>query len=102
MANSIQVERSRNQPSLFSISELESKEEAASSSTFTSNMSLPIHRWFRYSAGFSARWVQSVIENFQSNGPVHVFDPFAGSATTLLAEQMSGVESWGTEGLEAV
>lgn len=24
------------------------------SSTFKDNMSLPIHRWYRYSAGFSA------------------------------------------------
>ena len=29
--------------------------------SFTSNMSLPIHRWFRYSAGFSAQWVKDLI-----------------------------------------
>lgn len=28
----------------------------ARSGTFTDNMKLPIHRWFRYSAGFSAEW----------------------------------------------
>ena len=27
-------------------------------SNFLDNMRLPIHRWFRYSAGFSAEWVQ--------------------------------------------
>ncbi|NET73595.1 MAG: DNA modification methylase, partial [Sphaerospermopsis sp. SIO1G2] len=26
------------------------------SGTFADNMKLPIHRWFRYSAGFSAAW----------------------------------------------
>jgi hypothetical protein len=26
----------------------------ATSSTFVDNMRLPVHRWFRYSAGFSA------------------------------------------------
>ncbi len=31
------------------------------SSTFVNNMSLPVHRWFRYSAGFSAEWVESVL-----------------------------------------
>jgi DNA modification methylase len=97
MTNAIQLERSFDQQSLFPIEELEFKKIAASSSTFTSNMTLPIHRWFRYSAGFSASWVESVIRNFNSSGPIRVFDPFAGSATTLLASQKVGVESWGTE-----
>jgi DNA modification methylase len=60
-------------------------------------MTLPVHRWFRYSAGFSARWVEDVIGSFRAVEPVRVFDPFAGSATTLLAAQKTGVESWGTE-----
>jgi len=75
----------------------ESKQYAANSSTFISNMSLPIHRWFRYSAGFSAEWVETVIKRHQPIGKIHVFDPFAGSATTLLAAQRCGAESWGTE-----
>ena len=101
MANLIGLEPTYGQPSLFPLEELEasleSKDEAATSSTFANNMSLPVHRWFRYSAGFSARWVERVIENFDSIGPIRVFDPFAGSATTLLAAQKGGVESWGTE-----
>jgi hypothetical protein len=101
MASNIQIEGIPTQQLLFPAGELEekaeSKQEAASSSTFTNNMSLPIHRWFRYSAGFSASWVESVLEKFRLAGPIHVFDPFAGSGTTLLAAQMSGVESWGAE-----
>jgi hypothetical protein len=101
MATSIHFERVPTQQSLFDVGipdeEPESKREAAASSTFAGNMGLPIHRWFRYSAGFSASWVDNVIGKFQSAGPVHVFDPFAGSATTLLAAQVRGVESWGTE-----
>ncbi|SRR5258708_5483850 len=27
-------------------------------SNFLDNMRLPVHRWFRYSAGFSAEWVK--------------------------------------------
>lgn len=101
MANFIGFESAYSQPLLFPQAELEagaeSQDEAASSSTFANNMSLPVHRWFRYSAGFSARWVQTVIRNFHSDGPVRVFDPFAGSATTLLVAAKAGVESWGTE-----
>ena len=64
------------------------------SSTFTPNMSLPVHRWFRYSAGFSASWAETII---RAAGRVVVLDPFAGSATTLLAAESSGVEGWGLE-----
>ena len=34
---------------------------AHASSTFIDNMCLPVHRWFMFSAGFSAQWVESVI-----------------------------------------
>jgi hypothetical protein len=65
------------------------------SSTFTPNMGLPVHRWFRYSAGFSASWVESIIR--AAPGRVVTLDPFAGSATTLLAAEAIGAESWGLE-----
>ncbi len=68
----------------------------ANSSTFTPNMSLPVHRWFRYSAGFSAEWAQSVIQTFVGKNP-RVFDPFAGSGTTLLAAEKCGSASYGLE-----
>jgi hypothetical protein len=67
----------------------------SASSTFTPNMGLPVHRWFRYSAGFSAEWVESIIKD--TPGRVIAFDPFAGSATTLLAAEAAGAESWGLE-----
>ena len=62
--------------------------------TFSDNMRLPVHRWFRYSAGFSAGWVTSEVQRL---GAERVFDPFAGSGTTLLAAQSAGAESAGTE-----
>jgi hypothetical protein len=68
----------------------------AASSTFTDNMRQPVHCWFRYSAGFSARWVEDVIRSHKSSD-VRVFDPFAGSATTLLAAEAQGVESAGID-----
>lgn len=64
---------------------------------FTANMTLPAHRWFRYSAGFSAAWVQHVIREHSLEGPPNVLDPFAGSGTTLLASQQIGAASIGLE-----
>lgn len=68
-----------------------------SSSTFVDNMRLPVHRWFRYSAGFSGRWAQAVIAEHAARGPTRVLDPFAGSGTTLIAAEDAGVETYGIE-----
>ncbi len=67
---------------------------ASTSGTFSDNMRLPIHRWFRYSAGFSADWVRSVIRKHK---PAAVLDPFAGSGTTLLAAEQELTVSYGFE-----
>jgi hypothetical protein len=71
--------------------------KADTSSTFTDNMKLPVHRWFRYSVGFSAQWVESVITHAKARGKVTLLDPFAGSGTTLLASEKLGVECYGIE-----
>lgn len=67
------------------------------SGTFADNTRLPVHRWFRYSAGFSGAWAKSVISHEATKRNVRVFDPFAGSATTLIAAEQAGVSSWGIE-----
>lgn len=67
------------------------------SGSFADNMSLPIHRWFRYSAGFSAAWAEAVILCESRGREVRVLDPFAGSGTTLVAAEQCGVESWGID-----
>jgi hypothetical protein len=85
------------QASLFGELPEETSKKKSSSSTFVNNMGLPVHRWFRYSAGFSAEWVQAVLADESNNGPVRVFDPFAGSATTLLVAERLGMESFGLE-----
>ena len=66
-------------------------------STFLDNMSLPIHRWFRYSAGFSALWVRELIEQEKAKGRSKIFDPFAGSGTVLLEGEVCNVQAMGTE-----
>ena len=67
------------------------------STTFADNMRLPVHRWFRFSAGFSAEWVREVITQRKLPRSATVLDPFAGSGTTLLACQNCGVNSVGLE-----
>lgn len=66
-------------------------------STFSDNRSVPIHRWFRYSAGFSAAWVRELIQREQSYGRSRIFDPFAGSGTVLLESEMCGANALGLE-----
>ncbi len=59
-------------------------------------MRLPIHRWYRYSAGFSAEWVKTVLQK-RDLASLKVLDPFGGSATTLLAADEIGASSIGVE-----
>lgn len=67
------------------------------SSTFEDNMKLPIHRWYRYTAGFSAAWVAKVIEEEIVNGRTHIIDPFVGSGTVALECTMHEVKAFGLE-----
>src|SRR5438045_6133382 len=67
------------------------------SGSFVDNMQLPVHRWFRYSAGFSACWAGEVIREAAGGGRLHVLDPFAGSGTVVLEAERAGVEGIGVE-----
>lgn len=67
------------------------------SATFAANMSLPVHKWYRYTAGFSAVWANQLIHREKANGRKRVIDPFAGSGTVLLESEFENVESIGTE-----
>jgi hypothetical protein len=72
----------------------------ARSGTFLDNMKLPVHRWFRYSAGFSSEWVQSEIVKFEkeTNNSAVILDPFVGSGTTSFAACSMGNTSFGFDG----
>jgi len=67
------------------------------SGSFIDNMRLPVHRWFRFSAGFSAQWVESLLSEHAPLNDKVVLDPFAGSGTTLLASDVVSVRSIGVE-----
>jgi len=70
------------------------EKKKARSGTFVDNLKLPVHRWFRYSAGFSAEWVASVIREENAK---KVLDPFAGSGTSLLSADAENIVSVGVE-----
>lgn len=67
-----------------------------SSTTFIDNMRLPVHRWFRYSAGFSAEWVKETIKQYAKENSL-ILDPFAGSGTTLVSANEMNLPSIGFE-----
>jgi hypothetical protein len=67
------------------------------SGTFVDNMSLPVHRWFRYSAGFAAQWVEQVLGEWGITDQHLVLDPFAGSGTVSVVCDGLGIPSLGVE-----
>lgn len=67
------------------------------SSTFEDNMKPPIHRWYRYTAGFSVAWVSKVIDREIENGRTHIMDPFVGSGTVVIESTKHPVEAYGLE-----
>jgi hypothetical protein len=72
------------------------------SGSFVDNMSLPIHRWFRYSAGFSAEWVERLLEEWEIHPDQIVLDPFVGSGTVPIACERVGISSVGIEAHPAI
>ncbi len=88
-----------NQKDLFlsKAQEKEKKLKEEQSSTFLNNLSIPIHRWFRFSAGFSAEWVRKLLLEEYENGRRRVLDPFAGSGTVLLEAEFCDFESIGID-----
>jgi hypothetical protein len=73
------------------------KAKAARAGSFVDNMALPVHRWFRYSAGFAAQWVEQVLRSWEIHEGQAVLDPFAGSGTVCLACDTLGLQSIGIE-----
>jgi hypothetical protein len=69
----------------------------ARSGTFVDNMVLPVHRWFRYSAGFAAQWVEQVLADWGIGQSQTVLDPFAGSGTVSVICDALGIPSVSVE-----
>lgn len=73
------------------------KQKQDTSATFADNMSLPVHKWYRYTAGFSAAWVKELIKKEKELGRNRIIDPFAGSGTVLIESEFEQVEAYGIE-----
>ncbi|MFT4884258.1 MAG: DNA modification methylase [Natronomonas sp.] len=65
--------------------------------TFNDNTDAPIHRWFRYQAGFSYELVSSFLDLFDIGEGDEVLDPFGGVGTTVVEAKKKGATAHGVE-----
>ena len=63
------------------------------------NMSSPVHNWYKFTAGFSYKFVDIILEDYAGQDIV-VYEPFAGCGTTLVECQKLGFRSVGNESQE--
>jgi len=64
--------------------------------SFQANRKLPCYRWLKYKEGFSAQFIEYVIEELALS-PGILLDPFAGTGAALFAARRLG---WDTIGIE--
>ena len=62
------------------------------------NMCSPVHNWYKFTAGFSYKFVDIILEDYDPN--IVVYEPFAGCGTTLVECQKLGFRSIGNESQE--
>ncbi|MBI4727664.1 hypothetical protein HY768_10690 [candidate division TA06 bacterium] len=65
--------------------------------TFKDSLKAPIHRWFKYPAGYSYRLVDAKIKQYKLTEQHWLFDPFVGSGTTSIEAKRNRVNSVGIE-----
>lgn len=65
--------------------------------TFKDNLKAPIHKWFKYPAGYSYKFVNASFELFEVKPGDWVYDPFSGTGTTLITAKQAGINSYGVE-----
>ena len=73
------------------------RENLRSLVTFNNNKSAPIHRWYKYTQGYSGELVKHLIDELGVQPGAVIYDPFAGSGTTLLSCRQIGIASFGAE-----
>jgi len=65
-------------------------------STFQSSKKIPFQRWLPYVEGYSPDFVTALLKKYAPNA-TSVFDPFAGTGTTVFAADSLGVKSYFAE-----
>jgi len=65
--------------------------------TFQDSLRAPIHRWFKYPAGFSYKLVETLIKDYKLEANSWLLDPFVGCGTTSVVAKQLGVNSVGIE-----
>jgi len=65
--------------------------------TFKDSLRAPIHRWFKYPAGYSYKLVREAFRFFDVRPGDWVLDPFSGCGTTLIEAKKAGINSIGIE-----
>jgi DNA modification methylase len=65
--------------------------------TFKDSLRVPIHRWFKYPAGYSYRLVEEKIKQYKLNHQHWILDPFVGCGTTSVEAKKFGINSIGIE-----
>ena len=62
------------------------------------NYQSPIHRWFRFPAGFAADFIDGILKQFAYEiDEKPILDPFGGTATSLICARKLGLNSVGIE-----
>ena len=64
--------------------------------SYQDNKNRPFYRWYKYKEAFSVTLVEYFLEKYQIPKGV-IFDPFAGTGTTLFAAALLGYDSEGIE-----
>lgn len=65
--------------------------------TFQDCLRAPVHRWFKYPAGFSYRLVEALIADLGLDFRHWILDPFVGCGTVSVVSKQRGVNSVGLE-----
>lgn len=63
--------------------------------SFQANKTRPVYRWYKYKEAFSASLIEFLLHNYHIQGKI--FDPFAGSGTSLFAASEAGIDAEGIE-----